>query len=261
MTLRGKLWEAQDAVAERDDTIKGRDTLLEERDDKIRTLENHIIELLEHREKDGQTISMLKENNTSLVEEESKVRESLELMRKVFTRAQLNAKEDQERIAILKEERDDLLRQTKDLKENPLSASAPSKFDKAAIERVKQAFDEKEENLKSLLFQTEKKLESLKKKHEIAKVAIKKMTLQLVATKDSKEATKQLAKQRRVIDRLEQQITKLEIEEIEREKELRDDELATGIDVIHRGCFDEDLDHSLTKSMLTKLGCAEMRRC
>ncbi len=240
-SLRGKLYETQDIVMERDD--------------KIRTLENHINELLEQRDADDKTIRMLKENNTSLVEEESRVRESLDLMKKVFTRAQMKAKADQETIALLREERDSVQRSMADLE----GRATKSTFDKAAVQRIKQAADENEKHLRTLLQQSEKEAVGWKKKHAIAERTVKNLRDQLGAMKNPDKASRQLKKQRELIDQLEQQINDLEMDELEREIELRDDELLSSNDIVHRGCFDEDLDQSLTRKLIRKMDCGGIR--
>lgn len=249
---RKELWETQDK--------------LKESDNKVCELENHIHELLDQRAEDESTVNMLKEENTKLVEEELKVRESLDLMKTVFTRAQFKAKQDQETIAILKDEKDALREEIEQLRtlafEAPCGQSKntnrPTKGDSKVAQKIAQASSEKERNLKLLLFQTEKELEALKKQHVLANKTIKRLRQQMGAMDDPTEAARQLDKQSRVIDRLEQQIIEMEMEDMEREEnEQRDDDLKRGNqEIVNRGCLDEDLEESLAKTVMSKLDCS-----
>jgi hypothetical protein len=244
MMLRTKLYEAQDMVKDRDETV--------------RTLENHVNELLEQRDRDDTMISMLKENNTKLVEEEAKVLESLDLMKKVFTRAQLKAKADMEAISILKEERDAIQTQLTDVQGKETQKSL---FDaKAAVQRVKAAADEREHQLQTLLYDSQREMENWKKRSSVADRTVKNLREQLGAMKHPDMATRQLKKQRELIDQLEQQINELEMDEVQREIELRDDDLIQSNDaIVHRAFFDEDLDFSVTRKFIRKIDCTGRR--
>ncbi len=72
---RAQLWKTQDQ-------LKGSE-------EKVRSLEMHITELVSCRENDKEQIKNLQEENSKALEEEAKVRESLDLMNRVFTRTQL----------------------------------------------------------------------------------------------------------------------------------------------------------------------------
>jgi chromosome segregation ATPase len=227
-TVRRQLWEAQDQ--------------LKEKDDKIRTLENHVNELLEDRQKDVDLVKELKEANTELLEQEAKARESLDLMKRVLTRAELKAKGDEETIEILKH----------DLRRNRTEDDA---------ERMKQAVKEKEKRLELYLKEADDEVKEWKEKFTLANRTVINLRSQIAAMDDPTGAAKQLERQRKMIDALEQQIIDLEIEDMEREDEVRDvlDEILPQYDhrVIHRAYFDEDLEKSRVKEVLHKLNCAK----
>jgi hypothetical protein len=90
-----QLWKTQDE--------------LRESEDKTQQLEMHIAELVLMHKKDAEQIQNLMQENSLHIKEEAKVRESLDLMKKVFTRSQFKSKEDQETTMLLQEERDLLL--------------------------------------------------------------------------------------------------------------------------------------------------------
>jgi chromosome segregation ATPase len=225
-TVRKQLWEAQDQI--------------KEKEEKIVSLKNHIDELVGLRMKDEEMIKMLKEANTSLVEEEAKVRESMDLMKRVLTRSELKAKEDQETIVFLKEE----------LKNsgNPNSST----INTSAMKRLEKASEAKERNLKNDLAQAEKQVEIWKYKHELANRMVNNLRAQMAVLDDPIGAGKLLEKQRQMIDVLEHQIMELELEEMEREEEDRDD-LLQRHDIVSRACFDEDLDHSRIREVISQL--------
>ena len=110
-------------------------------------MELHIQELVATHEKDKEEMKKLQIENSTHIEEEAKVRESLDLMKKVFTRTQLRSKEDQETIMLLQEERDLLLEENKQLRDG----GAGTQHDKAAISRMKRESLEREKQLGILL--------------------------------------------------------------------------------------------------------------
>lgn len=236
--VRKQLWEAQDT--------------LKEKDNKIRKLEEHIKELLEQREKDEASIKELKVANADLVEEETKVREALDLMKKVLTRSELRAKEDEETIAILKEERDSLLKMA--------GVSNKSNLNLSAIERIKEASAEREERYKELLNDAEAEIDEYKDRHAKAAKLINHLRSQLAAVGDPTGAAAQLERQRRMIDALEEQIIEMEIEEMEKE-EQRSDTPVYDHSAIHRSILDEDFGgESHLKNVIERLDCRQCRQ-
>ncbi|KAL3913207.1 MAG: hypothetical protein SGARI_000769 [Bacillariaceae sp.] len=233
-SVRKQLWEAQD-------TIK-------EKDEKIRKLEEHIDELLEQRQKDEASIKELKVANADLVEEETKVRESLDLMKKVLTRSELRAKEDEETIAILREERDSLLQVA--------GVSKQSNVNLTAIERIKEASEEREERYKELLNEAEAEIDEYKDRHTKAAKLINHLRSQLAAVENPTTAVAQLEKQQKMIDALEEQIIEMEIEEMEKE-ENRGDKPIYDHDVVHRSILDEDFGASHIKTVIEHLDCRQ----
>jgi chromosome segregation ATPase len=287
--LRRKLFKTQDALKERDDKVRTLEdrgkAALQEREDKIRVLENHINELLDLQGKNDQTIKMLMENNATLIEEESKVRESLDRMKKVFARAQMQSKVDRDKIASLTEERDALLGESRDdqvagEKERNLKTMVLQTETDLEIWKKKHAAAEKTinsmrdqmaamndpyeaakqiEGLQTLLADAEKELDVWKEKHNAADLEIMNLKTQQ-ASKGSNETSKQLKKQRGMIDRLERKISALKNDDRKREIELCDEEMARGNDVVHRGCCDEDLEDSMARKMLRKMDCSGTAR-
>jgi uncharacterized coiled-coil DUF342 family protein len=248
---RQALWEAQDKI----DESKG----------KINEMKHHVDDLLQQRVDDDRTIHMLKEENMKLVEGELKIRESLDLMKTVFTRAQIKTKEDQETIARLRQERDAMRKEVKKLLEQPEKSNNKSfsllrEFsDSGNMMNVTTAASGKEKTLKKLLLQTERDYDALKKHHVQANKTIKRLRQQMDAMNDPAEASRQLDKQSRIIDKLEQQIIDMQLEDADREdRELRDDDAKFGLtdNVVNRAFLDEDLEDSLAQQVFAKLDCA-----
>jgi chromosome segregation ATPase len=223
--VRRQLWEAQDQ--------------LKEKEDKIRTLENHVNELLENREKEIHLMKELREANAELVEQEAKARESLEVMKRVLTRAELKAKEDEETIELLKY----------DLYRNKTEDDA---------KRMKRAVEEKERQLDEFFKEADEEVRAWKQKYALANRMVNNLRAQIAAMEDPSGAAKQLEKQRRMIDALEQQIIDLELEELEREDDQRDDDVREfDHEVINRAWLDEDLKESRVREVLQKLDCTK----
>jgi chromosome segregation ATPase len=235
--VRKQLWEAQDK--------------LKEKDDKIRKLETHVQELLDQREKDVASIKELKEANADLVEEETKVRESLDLMKKVLTRAELKVKEDEETISLLKQERKSLLQVA--------GVSKQSNLNLTAIDRIKEASAAREEKYKELLNEAEAEIDEYKDRHAKAAKLVNHLRAQLAAVEDPTGAAAQLEKQRRMIDALEEQIIELEIEEMEKEDE-RSDTPVYDHSVVHRSILDEDFEDSRLRRVIERLDCRQCRQ-
>jgi chromosome segregation ATPase len=234
--VRKQLWETQDTV--------------KEKDLKIETLEKKVKKLLELREKDEATVKELKEANTSLVEEEAKVREQMDLLKKVLTRSELKAKEYEETIAELKEERDSMAKFGE--------CSQVNGFSLADFGRFKERSESKEEKYKKLLDEAEADIDKWKDRYAKAAKSVSNLQAQLDAVKDPTGAAKQLAKQRRMIDALEQQIIDLELEEMEKEDE-RSEMPEYDHTVIQRAIFDEDLEGSKLRALIQTMDCRHCR--
>lgn len=252
---RKELWTTQDQVAASNE--------------RVRELTNHVNELLQQRVEDDRTIQHLKEENMKLVEGELKVRESLDLMKTVFTRAQLKARDDQETITTLRKERDTLQSQLRKLMRetgksahefsSPLHATSYYEVDRLASARTS-----KEERLKKLLTHTDKELNDLKGRHAAAIETIQALRQRVEGMQDPVEASRELDKQRRMIDRLEQQIADMELQNLkigdDEEYDIRDDDAAVMKnryeDVVNRAFCDEDLDGSLTQQVIATLDCS-----
>jgi len=227
--VRKQLWEAQDQ--------------LKEKEEKIRTLENHVNELLECRERDEENVKMLKEANTTLVEEEAKLREAMDMMKQVLTRSELKAKEDQETISRLEEERSLLSRK-------PLGVRF--KQDEDAMEHIRHASEEQVRRLKLMLHHAEKEIEMRKHKHYVANKLVETLRAQITAMDDPSGTVKELNKQKNLVRKLEQQIIELE-EDTEDEEEERDDDIDQ--EVINRAWFDEDLESSGLRAVVNMFSC------
>lgn len=212
---------------------------LKESHDKIGSMELHIQELVATHENDKEEMKKLQIENSTHVEEEAKVRESLDLMKKVFTRTQLRSKEDQETIMLLQEERDLLLEENKQLRDG----GAGTQHDKAAISRMKRESLEREKQLGALLEKTKKELEEANERRELAEADVKIMTQRLALAKDPRETQEHAERQRERIDELERQLMELNANENALTK---------------RAILDEDLDESLTRKFMSKIDCSAM---
>jgi chromosome segregation ATPase len=228
---REQLWKTQDE--------------LRESEDKSQQLEMHISELVSTHEKDAERIQNLMMENSTHIEEEAKVRESLDLMKKVFTRSQLKSKEDQETIMLLQEERDLLLEENDVLGDQ----NSMSKHERAAINRIQREGADKERQLSRILEKTKKDLENAKARQAVSDENIKTLTKRLVSNKNPADAERQqerqLEKQRKRIDELERQLVELQ---------ESDDQL------LQRAILDDDLEDSVTRQLMGNLDCASFNR-
>lgn len=98
--LRKELWKTQDEK-------KKAKTLLAETEEKNKSMEKKIHE-------DEETMKSLEEETGRLTEVEGKLREDFELMKKVFARNELKAKEYDETLALLRNERDSVTKKLED---------------------------------------------------------------------------------------------------------------------------------------------------
>mmetsp|Transcript_51842 Transcript_51842/g.52810 ORF Transcript_51842/g.52810 Transcript_51842/m.52810 type:complete len:347 (+) Transcript_51842:100-1140(+) len=248
---RKKLWEAQDN--------------LKEANEKVRELENHLNEVLELREKDLETIKTLQIANTECAENENRARESTEIFKKVYKRAQLKIKEDEEEIAILREQRDTVIREKNCKKGIFNSGHARTTDEMEALEQIKIVSENKEKTLKNMLFQAEREAELWKSKHKVAVKRVKNSREQILAMEDPTRATSHMEKQRIEIEELENQLSSIE-EKIGVDQEDRDEERDTeennrnrsdastiDMNVLDRAYCDEDLDNGLTRDLINRI--------
>lgn len=225
---RNTLWATQDKLR-----------LAEE---KIEKLELHITELIEGRQQDVKALKGLQEESSRSLEEEMKVRESLELMKKVFTRAQLKSKEEQETLFLLQEERDLLLQENQKLRDSLPEMRSQDPKKKASV-------------LASSLEQTRMELAEYKRKYMSAESTIRTLKQQImmgVSGLSPSDAEYKLQKQRKAIDRLENKIMELVDDEGRGDWDIYDD---SDTDVVGRAFFDEDLEDGLARTLMQKLDC------
>lgn len=98
--IRKELWKTQDEK-------KKAKTLLAETEEKNKSMEKKIQE-------DEETMKSLEEETGRLTEVEGKLREDFELMKKVFARNELKAKEYDETLALIRNERDSVTKKLED---------------------------------------------------------------------------------------------------------------------------------------------------
>ena len=98
--IRKELWKTQDEK-------KKAKTLLAETEEKNKSMEKKIQE-------DEETMKSLEETTGQLTEVEGKLREDFELMKKVFARNELKAKEYDESLALIRNERDSVTKKLED---------------------------------------------------------------------------------------------------------------------------------------------------
>jgi chromosome segregation ATPase len=235
---RNTLWEAQDR--------------LRTSEHKAQQLEMHVTELLAARNQDAVKVKQIQEDNTRCLEEEAKIRESLELMKKVFTRNQLKSKEDQETIALMQEERDLLLEENQKL-HSITSKQQNSKNDSAGSEPQKterflsDASQKNERLLSDALEKARKELRDYKKKEVHADNKIRRLKNKLLEARDSKLQYDDPG----LIDRLERNVMNYV-----QGTEGRDEEDSN---IVARAFLDEDLNESLTRNFMKNLNCAGAR--
>jgi len=234
---RKQLWETQDKLTE----SQG----------KIRELENHCNEVLELREKDTEMINALKVANMECVENENRARESMEIFKKVYKRAQLKLKEDEEEIAILREQRDAAIRE-----KHSQGKDCSSTLASAALKQIKAISQNKEDTMKKILFQAEREKELWKKKHAIEVKRVKNFREQMLVMEDPPSRfARHMEKQQTTIEELEHKLRSYEekLTENEDDGEERDeirekDEFdryevdRADYSIVNRAFLDEDFD-------------------
>lgn len=215
---------------------------LKESQKKTSILEGHISELVAQREADEKMIANLRKENSKTLEEEAKMRESLDLMKKVFTKSQLRAKADQETLKKLKEERDTLkAKNSKLLEENVMA-----KNDQYFLMEANKKAQENEKNLNLILRKTRQDLAQYQNKQGHADTAIKQLTKRLVSMHGGDESISmtKLNKQRKMINSLERQVQQLAVQEEREESSF-----------MKRALFDEDLDDGITRQFMQSMDC------
>lgn len=219
---RGTLWEAQDKLR------------ISEK--KSQQLEMHIAELVAARKDDAKKVKQIQEDNTRCLEEEAKIRESLELMKKVFTRNQLKNKEDLETLALVKEERDLLLEENERLRSNAA---------KNAKDENKESKDSQknERVLSDALERTRKELHEYKKKQQRAESKIRKLKNKVLEERENSRSNYEPG----LIDRLERNVM-----HYVRGTEDRDEQ---DTNIIARAFLDEDLEDGLARELIPNLNC------
>mmetsp|Transcript_2626 Transcript_2626/g.5685 ORF Transcript_2626/g.5685 Transcript_2626/m.5685 type:complete len:337 (+) Transcript_2626:223-1233(+) len=250
---RKQLWETQDK--------------LKSAEDQIRKLENHLNEVLELREKDLESVKTLRAANSDCVEAENKAREAMDVFKKCYKRGQLKIKENEEEIAVLREQRANAEQLHK-------KAENIATIDESALEHIKKISNEKQKKLQTMLLQTENEVDLWKSKYKVACKRCENWQEQILAMSHPTEATVHIEKQRIKIEELEGMLKNAEDkeekqrEEREREEhvikdegEERDDDhydiryYPTYADdnVVNRAFCDEDLHTSLTKDLLDRI--------
>ncbi len=254
---RTTLWETQDS--------------LRASEQKVQQLEMHIDELVAAREKDFQQIKGLQKENTQCLEEEMKIRESMDLMKKVFTRTQLKSKEDQKTIGLLQEERDLLLQENKKLRtekvdqdnelallqeekgllfeENKLKSE---KLEEIELEKSKMTDAQKSASvLATALEQTRAELIEFKKKQACSDETIqelqKKILEQQTFLRVDEKSRKQNTNDREI---------KNEVQRTERRNDSEDE--FDESEIVFRAYLDEDLDDGLARNLAKNLDCGSI---
>lgn len=226
---RKSLWSTQDKLKEAQETV--------------RKQEMHISELVAAHDYDTMQLKRLQEANTKSLEEEMKIRESFELMKKVFARSQLKSKEDQETIALLSEE-SDLLREEND---QLRLVSNNKEKEKAQLNHKLKESNDRTKQLTGILERMKAELSEYKVKYARAEEAIKTLNQKLVESREKgkEEAERKFYRQRRVIDSLERQVLELRVND----KPIHED------DLLKRAILDEDLDDGLARHFMQSMNC------
>jgi chromosome segregation ATPase len=183
---RSKLWQTQDDFKEAEYAVV--------------EMEKQLTDLMTARDVDQESIKLLREANSSQVEEELRLRDSLELMKKVFTRTQLKTKDDHDKIQNLKEEIELQVEENQKLRDELDQL-------RAVMAKPGQPTD-RENRLKEALDKSRRELESAMAKQGIAEENIKIMTKRLLAQPANMEVV--LSKQREEIETLQKKIKELE---------------------------------------------------
>jgi septal ring factor EnvC (AmiA/AmiB activator) len=183
---RSKLWQTQDDFKEAEYAVV--------------EMEKKLADLMEAHDVDQESIKLLREANSSQVEEELRLRDSLELMKKVFTRTQLKTKDDHDKIQNLKEEIELQMEENQKLR---------GELDQLRTIMTKPGQPTDRENrLQEALDKTRRELESASAKQGIAEENIKIMTKRMLAQPANMELV--LSKHRQEIEALQKKIKELE---------------------------------------------------
>jgi len=197
---RRLLWETEDK--------------LKEQDDKVRQLENHLQDLLELREKDLAAIKSLRASNSDCVENESRAREAMDVFKKCYKRAQLKLKQQEEEIAVLREQRESFARGKVDSKES----GSTGMVSESALEYIQTVSSDKEHRLEKMLSDTQVEADLWKSKYKVANKRCLNWQEQILAMEHPSEGAEHIKRQRIAIDKLEEKIVTLETERAELER-------------------------------------------
>jgi len=240
-SARRQLWDSQDK--------------LKDSEDQIRKLENHLNELLELREKDLGIIKSLRAANSDCVENESRAREAMDVFKKCYKRAQIQIKENEEEIAVLREHRE-LAERGKD-KTKVYNTAAM--VNESALEYIQTVSNDKEKRLKQMVAESESEADLWKSKFKVAHKRCMNWQEQVLAMEHPTEGADHIKRQRIEIDKLEEQVRQLqekekhvqsETEQRER-REIEERDTRTPFDNIIQGTFcNEDLRDDLKKSLI-----------
>lgn len=231
------LWKTQDKLKVSEDKVQG--------------YEAHIAELSAAHQSDVSLIDMLRNENSQFLEEEAKLRESLELMKKVFTRTKMMSKEDKETIELLEQERDLVVKENDALRK----ASIEGRMDQELLSKLQEESTSRETFLKEMLEKTSAELKFYKKKQVNAENAIQSLTKQLLKSNNQgtmPEGTQQeIKKQRKIIDQLELKVQ--ELTDKRKEKDEDEDYDEDEPNLLNKAYFDEDLEDGLARAFMRRV--------
>lgn len=222
---RTSLWETQDR--------------LRASEEKVQQLEMHIEELVAAHDQDVQRIKALQQENSQCLEEEVKIRESLDLMKKVFTRLQLKSKEEQETISLLQEERVLLLAENKKLRSAKSDGQNENDVQNGTID------------LASALEQTQAELAEYKTRNSSMEGIIQQLKKKLLEQKAYLDPHEKA----RTLNAIPPNQSELvpSIQSIEGRNDSYDD--FDESDIVLRAFLDEDLDDGFARNIMQNLDC------
>lgn len=197
---RKLLWETQDK--------------LNERDERIRQLENHVNEILELRVKDLETIKALRVANSDCVENESRAREAMDVFKKCYKRAQLKLKDQEAQIVVLNEQRESLQRSKSESEESDTTGMVSE----SALQYIQHVSNDKQCRLEKMLTESQADIDLWKSKYKVAHKRCLNWQEQVLAMEHPSEGAEHIKRQRSKIDKLEEKIRTLETERAELER-------------------------------------------
>lgn len=221
---RTSLWETQDR--------------LRASEVKVQQLEMHVEELVAVHDQDVQRIKALQQENSQCLEEEVKIRESLDLMKKVFTRLQLKSREEQETIALLQEERTLLLAENKKLRSAKSDVQNENEVQKGT------------NDLATALDRTQSELAEYRRKNSSLEGMVQQLKKKLLEQKAYLDPNEKVRKSKsNAIDRALAE----HVQPIEGRNDSFDD--FDESDIVLRAFLDEDLDDGFARNFIQNLDC------